>query len=222
MFRIEDIQALAAAHDQIRRDLARDAPRKAAKLICKELSKLSEDNGSFWENIQEASAKAADQRSRRNEVLGNLIHFIDDEGEILRALGVEDSQAGAILSDVYSMAAITREVSDALTPSALKLLREHTRAAAKIICEHSKGPFRRTVDWVFSTKGLKAIGGATIASANGFAILSSGIITPHLAPILIPKLAGIGSASLGVGLGMMGIEIKGITDAKDADKDRPK
>jgi hypothetical protein len=30
-------------------------------------------------------------------------------------------------------------------------------------------------------------------------------------------------ASLGVGLGMMGIEIKGITDAKkDSDKDRPK
>ena len=222
MFRAEDIQALAAAHEQIRRDLNNKSPRKAAKLVCKELTKLCEDNSTFWESVEEAAAKASDQRKLREEVLSNIIRFIEDEGAILGALGVEDSQADPILADVYTMVELTRGASDTLIPKSLKLLREHTRAAAQIICEHSKGRFRRSVDWVFSTKGLKVIGGATIASANTIAILSPGVITPHLAPVLIPKLAGIGSVSIGTGLGMMGIEVKGITDTKDAAKDSPR
>lgn len=220
MFRTEDIQALAAVHEQVRRDLNNKSPRKAAKLVCKELTKLCEGHSSFWENVEEAAAKASKEPNRMDEILNNVFRFIDDESDILAALGVEDAEAGPILADVHTMIELTRRAgNDQLTEKALKLLREHTRVAAQIICEHSKGRFRKSIDWIFSTRGLKAIGGATMASADSIAIVSPAVIAPHIAPILIPHLADIGKTSLILGLGMMDVNVKAIIDAWKAGKD---
>lgn len=214
MFGPEDVQALAETHAEIRDQIEHDHPRKAAKLVCKALTRLCDDNGSFWESVGEASAKTADEREeRKGQVLDNILVFIEDEGRILRALGVEDAVADPILSHVYTMIELTRGADPSLTYKTVKLLREQTREAAKLVCENLKGRFRKSLDWVFSVKGLKVIGGATIASANSIAILSPGVIAPHIAPVLIPKLAGIGKISIGTGLAMMGFELKTIPNA---------
>ena len=206
------VETLAKAHEAVRHELSRKSPRKAAKIACRELRQLVGDYGSFWEGLEAVAEKAEDQRKHLDEVLTNVVQFMNDEGAILGALGVEDDTFGAIAADACTVAELMRNAPVDLSRKALRMLREKLGNSAEVICANSKGPVRRAAEWIVSTKGLKIIGGATLSAANAVAFLTPGVVTPHLAPILIPKLAAMAYGSVTVGTGMMGFEVKELTD----------
>jgi hypothetical protein len=200
------VRELAESCAIVRLELERKSPRKAARFACDGLRKLGYESGSFWANFTAASEMMSKYQDGVNAVLSQLVDFIDLEGAVLARLGVDTSVSEPILADVYGMVSLTQHVPSDLTAKGLERLRGDVQKAADIICENSHGPVRRAVDWVFSVKGLRILGGATVASANFAMIHAPNVFAPHLTPALMPMQEVLLPASMALGGICMGDE----------------
>ena len=216
----EIVRNLSESCETVRIHLERKAPRKAAQAVCDGLRSLVNDNGSFWTNFYSASELLIKYQDGFKAVLDELVEFIDLEGAVLSRLGIDGAVSEPILADIYGMIALTQYAPRDLTVAGLERLKEDVEKAAAIICENSKGPVRRAVDWVFSVKGLRILGGATVTAANFAVLHSPGIIAPYLSPALKPFEEVLMPASISFGGWCMGEEASKVIKMFNKDSDK--
>jgi hypothetical protein len=200
----EDVQRMVSAHQQVRSALEQKEPRHAAEILCKELSWLSEANGSFFEGLRAATETAEEHRTGAKKVLENLAQFIDEEGAIFSRLKVDPAQYGPVLGNVYSALILVQEAD--LSPKSMAALQKVLGEAASLVCKHSQGPIGRAVDWVMSWKGTRILGGAAVTGANAAAL-----VAPAFIPFL-PAHIHICFGSMIVGTSAMKGDAKGLID----------
>lgn len=200
----EDVQRMVAAHQQVRLALEQNQARQAAEILCKELSWLSETNGSFFQGLRSATETAAEHRAVAKDVLQNLTQFIDEEAAIFSGLKVDPARSRPVLGEVYGAMILVQDAD--LSPKSMERLQEVLGDAASLICKHSQGPMGRAVDWVMSWKGARILAGAAVTGANVAALTA-----PAFIPFL-PAHAHICVGSMVVGTSAMKGDAKGLID----------
>jgi hypothetical protein len=170
----EEIARLVMAHERVREALTQKKPRRAAKVLCEELTWLSDDKGSFWARVADASDELQRYREQEREVLRNVTRLMEQEGAIFERLGIDASEYGPIIATVYGRITEANRTLQDPSPQAIGVLHDDLKKATKLICEHTKGPIRETLEWCFTWKGATAIAGAATIGANIGAMMADG------------------------------------------------
>ena len=144
-------QHLVDAHHTITEHL-RWRPRRAAKDLCKEFRVLLE-RGDFWNQFEKTGQELERFRDAADEMLGNIRKLVTDEAEVLARLGIDQAQIGNIVSSVYDAVDLANARTADTTPPGIRNLRDRLGKATDLICQTSRGPLLRTMDFVVSKKG---------------------------------------------------------------------
>lgn len=162
----EDIQAIARAHQRACRHLGQREPRLAAQAICRELTRISKSDD-FWEPIY-AVVEGIPDGWRPPE---DLLHLLQAEERVFSQLGLSEKTYVPVLRDVYSSIAAVGQLP---TPTVrdYRQLRSDLEAARVLVCDHTAGPVKRTLDWMIGWEGVSVVAGAATAGGNALAATS--------------------------------------------------
>lgn len=158
------IHRLVDAHADITRHLKR-RPRKAAKILCEEFRFISQ-YAPFWEQLTTTAQELAEHGKGADELVKSVRPLLEAEASIFAQLGIDHSDAGAILANVYGGFRVARALDADLSPDGIKLVQDQFNSATHLICDASRGPIRGAFDFVLSKKGAMVIGGVGLGAAN--------------------------------------------------------
>jgi len=172
-------QHLVDAHHTITEHL-RWRPRRAAKDLCKEFRVLLE-RGDFWNQFEKTGQELERFRDAADEMLGNIRNLVTDEAEVLARLGIDQAQIGNIVSSVYDAVDLANARTADTTPPGIRNLRDRLGKATDLICQTSRGPLLRTMDFVVSKKGALTLAALGLGGANiWFAVAADGGALSHV------------------------------------------
>lgn len=189
----EDIERLVEAHrqvqellvpeprrgiDKLKARLMRSPTRRAARILCEELTWLVHERADFWVELAGASATLAGHRGREAALLETLEDLLLQEGELFRRLGIDDRTTSGVIATTYEAFRIIGDYGANPSPAAVANLRDRLARATELVCAASRGPLTKTYEFIISTKGVRILGGAAVAGTNAlFATADGGALS---------------------------------------------
>jgi len=173
----EDLQELTHrlvdAHELAKKRLRR-RPRKAAKDLCREFRTLV-GRQDYWTELADQSERLARHREEADQILQDIKQLVLLENEILGRIGIDEATAGTTIADVVDAVDLVAARNADIGPQSVRNLQDRLRTTTELICNMSRGPILRGVDFVVSKKGAKALGACGLGAANlWFAITADG------------------------------------------------
>jgi len=173
-----DLEHLLSAYDRVQKNLDVDRgslfakirhgkrpERKAAQILCDELSWSVNERDRFWNGLERYSESLAEYRELEAEVFSNLERLIEQETEVFRRLDIEDERSRGVIAQTYDAFTIVYEYENP-SPAALNNLRYRLSHATELICAASKGPLKRTFDKLSGNKGARIFAGSAVSTAS--------------------------------------------------------
>jgi hypothetical protein len=155
-------------------------PRRAAKDLCQEFRALLL-RGDFWDQLGKTGQNLQEFRGPASEMLGNMKQLVIAEAKILARLGIKPTETGIIMDDIFDALPDGGAANADITPAGIRNLHRRLSSATDLICEASRGPILRTIDFVTSKKGAATIGALALGGANvWFAITADGGALSHV------------------------------------------
>jgi hypothetical protein len=189
MINPEDIQHLIDAESRIRTALFppkhsftehfHSPGRRAASILCEEMTWLAKERPDFWRGLQEGSQELREYHDKQGQLFESIRDLVDLEIGAFEKLKIKEEDSLASLRWVYNALDIVEPVQGA-TPKALENLQNRLVIATDLVCKASKGVLRRAFDGVVSLKGIRIIAGAAVAGANvAVAHFDLGVVSWH-------------------------------------------
>ena len=170
-----DVQRLIDAHGEIQKTLGRR--RRAARILCEELTWLVDEKGALWEDLAQASTRLRVHRSNERQLFDRIIPLIEQEEAIFKKLGISGPKSEEVIIQAYTALHIIDDQDDP-SPASLSNLRNRLAHARELICLAARGPLRRLVEKVLTLKGALVLAGAAIGIANvAIAVVDQGTVS---------------------------------------------
>ena len=156
------------AHQRASDTLNRGFTKDAAKILCAELRRILTLQ-SFWQDVQSAMPSINKNAESGRLLLRNLNQLIEDETRAIDKLRIGNKAAAGVLKDVFagiSIADMALGSGANTTAKSLQDLERDLRLATELICKATKGKLATLRDAIMTKKGLLALAGIGIISAD--------------------------------------------------------
>ena len=175
----DDIRRLAKAHSRalgalerpdqklrqkIFKPTSKSPGRAAATILCEELRWIVK-NEVFWRRLQGGICKLQKNNPEVPVIFNKIEELLADEERALERLRIDPATTSEVLAYTYDALEVLK-TQPTPTPGAVQNLRDRVRRAADLICAAKDGPLQRAFGRLVSLKGLRIVGGLTVAGAN--------------------------------------------------------